>query len=365
MASEHDLFCLIMAGGSGTRFWPWSRAEKPKQFLAIGTERPLLVETIDRLAPLVPRSRIRIVAGREHAHLVAETMPALTENQVILEPCPRNTAPCIGLAALHVSQEAPEAVLAVMPADHHIGDVSAFLARIDEAATAAAAGKIVTLGITPTRPETGYGYIETEAKFSLEPSILPVKRFVEKPDLETAKRYLVSGRHLWNSGMFFFRCDIILEAIRTYLPELSQALDTLRPHLGRHSYHDTLTRLFKKLEGISIDYGIMEPLSQAEGGIDLCVIPSDIEWNDVGHWSALTDFADLDDAGNVRGQADLLVSCSNSVFQTDSGMIAAIGISDLVVVKRGDVVLVCPRERAQDVRLLVDMLKGQGRDDMV
>ena len=363
--NRSKLYCAVMAGGSGTRFWPWSRVETPKQFLAIGTQKPLIVETIDRLAPLVDLARIRVVAGVHHAEHIRRAMPKLLENQLILEPQPKNTAPCIGLAALHVSQMESDAVLAVLPADHHIGNVTSFLSRVTEAVSAATQGKIVTMGIQPTRPETGYGYIEIDESKSdnsrVDASLASLKSRTDK----TALNYVSTGRYLWNSGMFFFRCDVILRAIRTYLPDLANCLEDLRPHIGQPTYSDALRRMFDAVEPISIDYGVMEPLSRTSDGIELRVIPSDIDWNDVGHWAALSDFAQLDAQRNVRQADDVLIDCEDNVFQSDSGMIAAIGVKNLVVIRRNDVVLVCPRERAQDVRSIVDALKRQGRDDMV
>ena len=363
------MYAVVMAGGSGTRFWPRSRTERPKQFQSIGTNEPLIVETIERLKPLITPEYVRIVATGSYAKQINDLLPQLPSNALIVEPTPRNTAPCIGLAALHISQIDPTAVMAILPADHHIGNASKLRELMMIAQASAVAGHIVTLGIVPNRPETGYGYIEvahsnsTESESENQPR--SVVRFVEKPDSSTAADYLESGRYLWNSGMFFFRCDTILNAIQVHMPKLYRALKTIEEHIGDVLYDEVLEREFSGLNGISIDYGIMEPITALQRQDTVKVIPADMGWNDVGHWSSLRDFAQKDSHGNVVDGEAVVLDCEDNVIQSDTGLIAAVGVNDLVIVKDGDIVMVCPRDRAQDVKKIVETLKNQGRRDLV
>ncbi len=358
-----SLYAVIMAGGSGTRFWPLSRQRRPKQLLAIGTAKPLIVETVERLAPLVPLENVRVVAGRQHAGPIADLLPALPADGVLVEPCARNTAPCIGLAAVHLARQDPDAVLAVLPADHHIADAVGFRGLVEAAAERALAGEIVTLGIRPTRPETGYGYIHFDADDRVEAAggigVHAVRRFVEKPPREVAERYLADGSYLWNSGMFFFTAARILDDIGRYLPEMRAELEAIGAAIGTPDYDQVLAERFAAIKGVSIDYGVMEHAARVR------VVPAEMGWNDVGHWAALADFADADDAGNVASGDALLVDASDNIVHSEGALVAAVGVSGLVVVATPDAVLVCPREQAQDVRKIVDALKEQGREELL
>ena len=359
-----------MAGGSGTRFWPLSRRAQPKQFLSIGTEEPLIVETVARLAPLVPMDRVRIVAGQGHAGAIKRHLPTLGDASLIIEPCARNTAPCIGLAALHVAHDDPDAVMAVLPSDHHIGDGPGFRRLIQAAAERARAGEIVTLGIQPTRPETGYGYIQlTDSASDLVTTqgvqVETVERFVEKPDHQTAEGYLASGRFLWNSGMFFFTARHILSAFERHLPELMAVLRKIEPTLGTPAYEEVLAEAFAEAPSISLDYGIMEPLTQGDDPTPVRVLAADIGWNDVGHWAALADFAETDAAGNVVAGDALIIDGGDNIVHTDGALLALVGVSGLVVVRTDDAVLVCTREKAQDVRKIVAALKETKRENLL
>ncbi len=356
------MYAVIMAGGSGTRFWPLSRRDRPKQFLAIGTERPLLAETAARLAPLVPLERVMVVAGERHAAPIRELLPDLPADNLVIEPCARNTAPCIGLAAALLARRDPDAVMAVLPADHHIGDPARFRTLMAAAGARARAGEIVTLGIRPTRPETGYGYIHYDRADTVDVDgveVCRVERFVEKPPRDVAEKYLASGRYLWNSGMFFFTARRILEDIGRFLPAMRAHLDVIAAAVGTDAYAETLAREFAAMESVSIDYGVMEHAERVR------VVPAAFGWNDVGHWAALADFAEADDAGNVvRGPA-LTIDSRDSIVHSDGPTVALVGCEDLVVVVTGDAVLVCPRDRAQDVRRVVDKLKARGREDLL
>jgi mannose-1-phosphate guanylyltransferase len=359
-----SIHAVIMAGGSGTRFWPLSRRACPKQFLAIGTESPLLVETVQRLGALVGSAQVSVVAGPHHADSIRKLLPDLPEAGIVIEPCPRNTAPCVGLAAVHLLHRDPHAVMAVLPADHHIADTAGFQRLVIAAAERAMAGEIVTLGIRPDRPETGYGYIHydrkdtTLARGGVE--VCGVNRFVEKPPREVAERYLEHGGYLWNSGMFFFTPQRILNDIKSFLPKLHAALERIGAAIGTPEYGEVLAAEFAEVPSVSLDYGVMEHAENVR------VIPADIGWNDVGHWAALADFAAADANGNVAAGDALLVDCHRTIAHAAAGItVTAVGVEDLVVVATGDVVLVCPRERAQDVRLVVDALTRAKREELL
>lgn len=354
-----QLYPVVMAGGSGTRFWPYSRKNKPKQFLAIGTEQPLLLETFNRLDALAPWENRYVVAGEVHADPILNLCPNMPKNQLLIEPCPRNTAPCVALAALHLYERDPNGIMLVLPSDHHISELAHFQKAIKSAMLGASENKIITLGIKPTRPETGYGYIQYPGGGVLNESRLSVKRFVEKPPFEVAKEYLESGEYLWNSGVFFFTPALILSEIQRQMPDLYQALEVIRPTINTPAYETTLNHVFAQLKSVSIDVGIME------GAKNIEVIPVDMGWNDVGHWAALEDFAPKDPNGNViEHEKHFLIDASQNIVQSDS-FVALIGVSNLIVVQTPDAVLVCPKDRSQDVRLVVEWLKKHKKEELI
>jgi mannose-1-phosphate guanylyltransferase len=341
-----SLHAVILAGGSGTRFWPLSRAAKPKQFLALATGRPLIAETFTRIEPLCPPSRTWVVCGQSHADAVRAALPALPPQHVVVEKAARNTAPAIGLAAVRVMQEDPDATLLILPSDHHIAKPDAFRATLEAAERASRGGDLVTIGIRPTRPETGYGYLRRGA--ARQGGGFAVDAFVEKPDAATAARYLLDPAYSWNAGIFVFRADVILEAMKRHLPEV---------HAGLTSGGD-----FARLPSISIDYGVMEKESQTTRRIAL--VPGDFGWSDVGSFAALPEVRALDARGNAVSGDALLLDCDGCVVLSEGGrLVAAVGLDGLCVIDAGDVLLVVPRDRAQDVRAVVDSLKAQGRGD--
>ena len=363
------VWAVIMAGGSGTRFWPLSRRHRPKQFLAIGTRRTLIEETVARLSPLVPPERVVVVAGEAHAPAVHALLP---EQWLVTEPCARNTAPCVGLAALHVRRRDPSGVLAVLPADHHIADVAGYRRSLAAAVERALEGEIVTLGIRPDRPETGYGYIHYDRQDTLATrngvQVCAVRRFVEKPPRAVAERYLAEGGYLWNSGMFFFTVQRILEDIRRFLPALASALDRIDAALdqGEAEGARVTAEEFAALESISLDYGVMEHADRVR------VVPSDFGWNDVGHWAALADFGEADAEGNVRAGLDdesrplLFIDAHGNIVQREAArLVALVGVNDLVVVDTPDALLVCHRDRVQDVRKVVQRLELLGLEALL
>jgi mannose-1-phosphate guanylyltransferase len=356
---------VVMAGGSGTRFWPLSRQRRPKQFLALTGDAPLLVATLARLPPLVGPERAYVVCGPVHAAAVRALLPALPPENLIVEPCARNTAPCIGLAALHVARRDPRGVMLVLPADHHIARPAAFRAALRAAAALAERGSIATVGVRPDRPETGYGYIRVGAPLragGTRPGLRPrkVERFVEKPDLPTARRYLADGGYLWNSGIFAFRADVIREEIRRSLPALHEQLERIDAALETGRARRVLQQAFPLCPSISIDYGVMEKSDR------MAVVPGDFGWSDVGSFAALPEVRAADRSDNVtEGEALVVDGRRNVVLAHDRRPLAVVGLDDVVAVDAGDAVLVCHRERAQDVRKVVDELRRRGRGDLL
>jgi mannose-1-phosphate guanylyltransferase len=376
------LFPVVMAGGSGTRFWPLSRKSRPKQFLALVGETPLLAATVARLPPLAKLDRTFVVCGPAHAAAARRILPDLPKDNLLVEPCARNTAPCVGLAALHVARLDRKGVMAMLPADHHVARPVAFREALKAAAEVAQGGAIATIGVKPSRPETGYGYLKVGerldapaaatgkgVKAKLKPAPLPadpglaarrVAKFVEKPDRATAERYLEDGGYLWNSGIFVFRADVILDEIRRTLPDLGEQLERIDRAIGTPRAARALAESFPRCPSISIDYGVMEKSDR------IAVVPGDFGWSDVGSFDALREVRPHDARGNVaEGEAMIFDGKNNVVLGLPGRPLAVIGVDDLIVVDAGDAVLVCRRDRAQDVRKAVDELKRRGRDEMI
>ena len=357
------IYPVIMAGGSGTRFWPLSRRLRPKQFLPLAGGAPLLAATVARLPPLARPDRTYVVCGPQHAAAARKMVPQLPKGNFIVEPCARNTAPCVGLAALHVAARDPKGIIAMLPADHHIARPEAFREALAGAAQLAQFGSIATIGIRPNRPETGYGYLRVGPRIATKVKRLhanKVERFVEKPDVVTAARYLADGGYLWNSGIFVFRADVILEEIRRAMPVLGEQLDAIEASLGSPRYQRTLRRVFPDCPSISIDYGVMEKSHR------IAVVPADFGWSDVGSFAALPDVRATAHLGNgAEGDAVVIDGRNNVVLATKDRPVAVVGIEDVVVVDAGDAILVCHRERAQDVRKAVEELARRGREEVL
>ncbi len=372
------LYPVVMAGGSGTRFWPLSRKGRPKQFLALLGDTPLLAATVARLPPLAKLDRTYVVCGPAHAQTVRKMLPELPPENVLVEPCARNTAPCVGLAALHVARRDPEGIMAMLPADHHVARKAAFRDALAAAASVAEQGAITTIGVRPNRPETGYGYLKvgprmppprrTPTKVSrsrqgnLQRSLQPhkVDCFVEKPDAATAARYLAGGDYLWNSGIFVFRADVILEEIRRAMPALGEQLESIGTALGTPRAKRVLKEVFPGCPSISIDYGVMEKSDR------IAVIPADFGWSDVGSFAALSEVRARDAQGNViDGDALILDGKDNVAIAHPGRLLAVVGLDDVIAVDAGDAVLVCRRDRAQDVRKAVEELKRRGREELL
>jgi mannose-1-phosphate guanylyltransferase len=348
-----SLYPVIMAGGSGTRFWPLSRRSRPKQFLPLASNKPLITETVDRLDGLARRKDVFVVCGRVHAPAVRRLVKGLPPANVLVEPVARNTAPAIALAAIHVAKRDPQGVVAVLPSDHHIADVGGFRRQLEEAARVAEQGFIVTVGIHPSRPDTGYGYIRLGEPISAAGGARKVRAFVEKPDVDTAKEYLASGEYVWNGGIFVFRADVMLEAFRALMPELHTGIERIRAALGKRTYPGVLAREFPKFPAISIDYGV------AEKAANIAVVPGEFGWSDVGSFAAVPQVRSADAHGNVvSGKNSFAIESRDCIVLGTGRAIAVLGMSGVVVVDAGDAVLVVPRERSQDVRKVVDALRA-------
>ncbi len=354
------MFAVIMAGGSGTRFWPASRDTMPKQFLPITSQQTMFEETVARIKPLVEDHHLFAVVKDIHAeltqHLFGEGV-----GHVLVEPVGRNTAPCIGLAAIHARQQSADEPMVILPSDHFVANADDFRATVAAAANLAQTGAIVTLGITPTRPETGYGYIEIGDSPLVQAGkqYFKVSRFVEKPDVETATRYVTSGRFLWNSGIFVFSAKTILAEIEAHLPKLYAGLLEIEATIGNPDlYTATLNRVYRELDSVSIDYGVMEKTTAP-----LFVFQSDFGWSDVGSWQALYELRtpEHDDQGNLLiGTGIALRSSGNLVYSKTERQVALLGVEDLVIVDLPDTLLVSRRSLSQDVKLVPQALKTSG-----
>ena len=344
---------VILAGGRGERFWPLSRRRRPKQLLPLLSERSMLADTVDRLAGLARPEDIFVVTARDLVAAVRESAPGVPAHHVVGEPVGKNTAPAVALAAWWLREAGDDAVAVVLPSDHRVEPASRFREELEAAARIALErGVIVTLGIPPTRPETGYGYIEVGEPLAPGSPFHAIQAFREKPDAETAARYLADGRHLWNAGMFLFPPSVMLHEVREHAPEIAAALPEVPPRLSQWP-EGTLDRYYGTVPSISIDYAVMERTRHA------AVARAGFAWDDLGSWGALSNTGGIDAARNVvRGRA-LLHDSSGVIAFSDGGLVACVGVRDLVVVHTGDVTLVCPRDRAQDVRAIVDRLKRE------
>jgi mannose-1-phosphate guanylyltransferase len=347
-------YAVVLAGGAGTRFWPASRDERPKQFLALGPDprEPLIAATRRRVAPLCPPDRVYVATGERLREATARALPDLPPAHLLCEPVGRNTAPCIGWATHVIARRDPEALVMVFPADHVVGDEPAFLDALGEALAQAAAGFLTTVGLAPTRPETGFGYIEAGAP--LGGRAFRVERFVEKPPAERARAFVEGGRHLWNGGMFIFRARDMVRAIAEHLPELARGLDALDEAARRGDEPAALASIYPRLPNVSIDHGVMERASP------LAVVRADFGWSDVGTWQSAWELAPKDGEGNAAPDGAVLIDArGNYVRSTRAGgrTVALLGVEDLVVVETDDALLVLPRARSQDVRLVVEELR--------
>ena len=353
-----NTYAVIMAGGVGSRFWPASKSGTPKQLLDLTKSgKTMIAATVERLAPQIPPSRVIIVTGKIIRDQVIKNLPDVPEKNILAEPEGRNTAPCIGWAALHVKKRDPEAVLAVMPSDHLVANVDAFKKSAQLAIDAAKKGSLVTFGIVPSGPETGFGYIETGDK-EID-GVKAVLRFVEKPDLETAKKYIEAGNFVWNSGMFFFSAGKILSEIEEQMPKLGKGLNIIDSAIAAGNEHTVLDEVFPTLPSESIDYGIMEHAENI-----LCV-PVDFGWSDLGSWAAAYDLSKKDEHKNAIDGDTVIVNSSSCLVKGSDKLIALVGVDNLIVVDAGDAILVCNKDSDQDVKKVVNELKKRGLSDLL
>lgn len=347
------LYAVIMAGGRGERFWPQSDSRRAKQFLPILSDRTLIQETFDRITPMIPPERVLVVTSKEQAGLVKRQLVRLSTSNIIKEPMPRNTAACIGLAAIIIEKKNPDGIMIVLPSDHMISDRKAFLSVLRTGVEIANKGDVlVTLGIEPTFPATGYGYIKQGSLVEKKGNVFRVERFVEKPDKETASSYLKSGEYFWNSGIFIWKVSTILKAIEKYLPRLDYALKKIKPSLGTRAYQEVASREYENLEKISIDYGVLEKAQ------NIYMLKAKFGWDDVGSWGSLLRCKEKDREANVCEGQTALLDTKGSVFisKEKQHLIAAIGVSDLIVVHTRKATLICHKEDGEKVKNLVEIL---------
>ncbi|OGT99289.1 MAG: mannose-1-phosphate guanylyltransferase [Geobacteraceae bacterium GWB2_52_12] len=357
------MYIVILAGGSGTRFWPLSRAARPKQLISITGDRSMLQRTVERILPLNP-DRILVVTNHLQSTETKRQMQQYDSVpiDVIAEPAARNTAAAIGLAAALIAARDPSGIMAVLPADHFIKNEKMLRDTLAFAGEAANSGNLITLGILPSRPETGYGYIEADMNTAREEhgqGPFTVRRFIEKPPLTDAIRYLDEGNFFWNSGMFIWRADAILAELQAYMPSLHQKLLQLLPSgtpWEQAENSERIAALYQDIENISIDYGVMEKSSRVQ------MVPVEMGWSDVGSWSALPEVVEPDSSGNIciNAAAHIDVDSSGCLIYSDGRVVATVGVQNIVVVSTPDALLVCDRDRCQDVKKVVEQLVNTG-----
>jgi mannose-1-phosphate guanylyltransferase len=353
------LHAVVMAGGSGTRFWPKSRRNRPKQLLRLYGDATMLQQTVARIAPLIPAERTLIITGGDQAGAVRDQLPQVPAANVVAEPCPRDTAACVGLAAQIVAKKDPDGTMIVMPADHVIEPAEKFLTTIRAASSVIESDPtaFVTFGIRPTRPETGYGYIERGESLGSREGIAlhRVVQFREKPDRDTAERFLAEGRFVWNSGIFVWRARAILKALELHRPLLAAALDRIGKVLGTPDEARTIAREYPEMERVAIDKAVMEKANNVR------VLEVVYDWNDVGDWRALTALIAPDECGNAT-QGDVLTSDTRNsiIVSDDGGLIATLGVDDLVIIQSGGATLVARKDQLDRLKSLVEGLDKAG-----
>lgn len=350
------LTAVIMAGGKGERFWPKSRVKLPKQLLKLTGEDTMIQATVKRIHRLVDYENIFIVTNPDYASIISNQLPEIPTENILVEPMSRNTAPCIGLAALHVEKRCGEdAIMIVLPSDHAIKDEDEFIRTLERAVQVAQHNtNIVTIGIRPDHPETGYGYIKMGKRMTargMKP-VHEVEAFVEKPDKETAERYVENGEYLWNSGMFVWKASTILENIELHMPRLYDALMRIKEVMDSDEAERILYEEYEKLDSVSIDYGVMEKADC------VYVIPGDFGWDDVGSWTALERLAEPDENGNIIQGNILSVDTKKCIIHgSNNKLLALLGLEDMIVVDTDDVTLICPKDRAQDIKKLLQEIR--------
>ncbi|MDP3915304.1 MAG: mannose-1-phosphate guanylyltransferase [Bacteroidota bacterium] len=343
-------YCLIMAGGSGTRFWPRSRVAKPKQYLSLFGDQSLIQESVQRFANFIPEDCIYVVSAKSQKEVLESQTTNLPKQNMIYEPVGKNTLPAIGLAALFIAEKDPEGILIVSPSDHLIQNFELFRQTIESAVLIAdKKDGIVTIGITPKFPATGYGYVQTAGEIQIGQAIksFAVNQFVEKPNVEVATGYLKDGGFFWNSGIFIFKVSVFLESVQKYAPELYADLMQIKEHIGTDTYEEAVDRIYNEVKSISIDYGILEKAS------NVFLVQGDFVWNDLGSWEEVYKYDKKDENQNAQVGEVVFLDSKNSYVYAPNSLVAVVGLDDVIVVQEGDTILVCKRDRAEDIKAVV------------
>ena len=351
---------LIMAGGRGERFWPKSRKNLPKQFLSLTDDGKTMIQlTVERISPLVDLEDIYIATNKDYRQLAIEQLPGISEENILCEPVGRNTAPCIGLGAVHIAKKYEDAIMLVLPSDHLIKFNKMYLTTLKDACQLAEKNSnLVTIGITPDYPETGYGYIKFDS-WEPEERAYKVERFVEKPTLEVAKEYLAAEEYLWNSGQFIWKVSTILKNIKQYMPDTYDRLMKIQEAIGTPEQEMVLDHEFHAMESQSIDYGIMEKAK------DIYILPGTFGWDDVGSWLAVERIKKTNEFGNVVNGNIITVNTKNCIIQGGKKLIATVGLEDLIVVDTEDATLICAKDSAGDIKKVLENLKICNRDEYI
>ena len=355
-----NFYPVILAGGRGTRFWPLSRRKRAKQLLALDGPRSMIQQTVSRLLPLAAARKFWIITNDDLKPAIVKQLPRLPREQILAEPVGRNTAPAIGLAAFLLLRRDPQAVIGLFPSDQVIADQKRYRQTLERGIEIAAEGpNIVVLGVRPTRAETGYGYIEGGGRF--EGDALHVRRFTEKPEAERAAEFVAAGNYFWNSGMFLWRAQTLVDALREYLPKTAALLEKIAASHGTRKFAGTFKRLYRQCENLSVDYAVLEPRSQkGEKAGRIYSLPADFGWNDLGSWTALYEHRTANGSapeGNLVASSEVfLLNARGNLIHAPGKFVAAIGVTDLVVVETADALLVTTRQRAQDVGKVVKYL---------
>ncbi len=372
MTKPIDFRPVILAGGSGTRFWPRSRRAHAKQVLALDGERSMIQQTVERLKPLATLEQTWVITNEYLAHEIADQLKSIPARQIVQEPVARNTAPACGLAAFLIERQNPDAVLGIFPSDHVIGDEPRFLKALQKAIDVAAAGdNIVVLGIEPTRAETGYGYIET-GDYTRDDAALHVRRFIEKPNQNRADEFIAAGNYYWNSGMFLWSARTLANAVREHLPETAPLLETIAAAYGTPQFEEVFRDVYPKCENISVDYAVLEPRSaKGEHLSHLYCIPAEFSWNDLGSWASLYEYQIEtrlrgDSEGNVADTSGTMaLDAGNNYIYSPHKFVALVGVEDLVIVDTADALLIAHRDHSQDVGKIVKELGIIGRTELI
>ena len=356
-----DIYGVVMAGGSGTRFWPLSRKEKPKQLLNLSGKDVMLNESIDRLSTITSKDNIFIVTNVKQVPPVkAVTKDKIKEENILSEPEARNTAACVGYAAIEILRKYGDGIMVITPADHYIKNVPELTRLFNLAVTTAErTNKLITIGITPTYPSTGFGYIQSKDN---ESEIKPVLSFKEKPNLKTAEEYIASGDYTWNSGMFVWKASVILGKFREFVPDIYENLIEIQNALGTEKEQETINKIYPNMRKISIDYAVMEPASIKN---EVLVIPGDFGWSDIGSWDMLNVIQESDEEGNISIGDVVQLDTKNTYAYSTSRLITTLGVENLIIIETPDAVLITTKDRAQDVKLIVDRLQEQDRKQIL